>query len=326
MKGALSGSPIVAASTHGPGSPKVAGLEEAIVPSSTGVPPSAVEDRFLVYPSDLGVNAVSESVRSSISQSTRELPGAADLIQVPNSDLQTNHEHLVLCSSLPHRARLVQVSESPSALLHSQRTVNSCGTSLGYDFASSLQHVSSPSSLLSGSQPPSSCGSHSPHESVQTHQFHTNLGGSQSVVPAYPKYTTHDPRPASACMHLDSSVLTSQPSLVPLPSIYWLLFDRDEHSIGGRADTLHGTPLSPPPGGLGGAGVAAASQASATPVSFLAKWEDILALERRVGLSFVKNLSRARQAQPESPEVTPIEQGNPLMNSGRCFCASFSAL
>src|SRR6266702_166235 len=52
-------------------------------------------------------------------------------------------------------------------------------------------------------------------------------------------------------------------------------------------------PLSPP-GELGGPGVAAVSQASATPVSFLAKWEDILTLERSARSSFVKNLSRAK--------------------------------
>ncbi len=187
-------------------------------------------------------------MRSSIAHtkhsSTRELPGAADLVLVSDSDLQTNRDHLVLCSSSHAGARLVQVSESPSALLHSQRTVSSSGTSLGYDFASSIQHVNSSGSLLSGSRPPSSCGSHTPHACVQAHHFHATLGDSHSVGPAYPKYyTTHDSRPASACMHPDSSVPTSLPSLVPLPSIYWLLFDRDEHrSIGGHNSTLRGTP------------------------------------------------------------------------------------
>lgn len=332
-KGAFSASPIVAEASHGPSSPKLEGLAEAILSSSTGVRPSATEEPLLLCQSDIGVNTVSECVRSSIRHercsSTRELPNATDLVLGPDSNLRTDRDHLVLCSS-SHGARLVQVSESPSALLHSQRTVNSCAAQLGYDFASPHSLVSSPGGLLSGSHLPSSCDTlTSPHEPVQTRYFHTTLGSSQSVDLAYPK-CTHDSRPASACIHPDSSVpihVASQPSLVPLPSIYWLLFDRDEHSIiGGRNGTLRGSPLSPP-GELGGSGVAVASQASATPVSFLARWEDILTLERNVRSPFVKNLWRARQAQ--SPELTYIEHddlGASLTNSGRCFCASFSAL
>ena len=299
--------------------------------------PSATEEPLLLYPSDIGVNAVSECVRSSKRlsiphkrcSSTKELLDATDLVLGSDSDLRTDRDHLVLCSS-SHGARLVQPSESPSALLHSQHTVNSCAAQLGYDFASPLPLVSSPGGFLSDSHPPSSCPSlTSPHEPVQTRHFHTTLGGSQSVDLAYPK-CAHDSRPASACIHPDSSVPThvaSQPSLVPLPSIYWLLFDRDENSIiGGCNGTLRGSPLSPP-GELGGSGVAVASQASATPVSFLARWEDLLTLERSARSSFVKNLWRARQAQ--SPELTYIEHDNlgaSLTNSGRCSRASFSAL
>ena len=287
---------------------------------------SAAEDPFLFRQSDVGVNAVSECVRPSVPHrkhpATKELPGGADLVLVPDLpvNLPTNHDHLVVRSS-PHAVSLAQVSESPSALLHVQRAVNPYGTSLGYDFGSSLrlQHASSPSSSLSGSLPPSSCGSHSPHDPVQTRHFHTTLGISQPVVPAYPEYTTHDSSQASACIHPDSSVpglVTSPtlPSLAPLPSIYWLLFDCDEHSI----STLRGAPLSPPEESCG-PGVAASSQAagSATPVSFLAKWEDILTLERSVRSSFIKNVLRARQAQ--SPEVAPIEPSGPgasLTSSG----------
>lgn len=310
-----------------------------ILPSSIGDLPSATEDPFLFCQSDIRVNDVSESVRSHIlhkkkDSSTRELSGGsgADLLLVPDLDLQTNRDHLVLYSS-SHAASLVQVSESPSALLHSQRTVNACETSLGYDFSSSLQLVSSPGNLLSGTQPPSSCASHTPHEPVQTRHVHATHGISQSVGLAYPKYTAHDgPRPtASACIvqRLDSSVPTlvaSLPSLVPLPSIYWLLFDTDEQSVGGgRNDPLRGAPLSPL-GEICGPGVAAVSQASATPVSFLAKWEDILTLERGVRSSLVTTLSRARQAQ--SPEVIPTEQGSlgTSLTSGGCFCANFSSL
>ncbi|KAI9443187.1 hypothetical protein H4582DRAFT_1923019 [Lactarius indigo] len=308
-KGAPSATPIVAATAYETDSPKLDGLAEAIVPCSTCTPPGTAEDPSLLYQSDVGDNTVSESVRPSITRknrsSTRELPGAADLVLVPDPDLQTKNR--VFYSS-PHGARLVRVSESPSALLHSQRTVDSCGTGLGHDFASSLQHASSSGSLLSGPQP-SSCGSHTSHESPQ---IHATFGGPQSVVPVYPKYhAAHGSWPASAFLHPDRSVPTlvpSQPSLVPLPSIYGLLFDEDDHSIGGRNSILRGTPLSPPGGELCGPGVAAASLASATPVSFLATWEDILTLERSARSFFVKNLSRARQAQ--SPDVILIGQGN----------------
>ncbi|KAH8998612.1 hypothetical protein EDB92DRAFT_1836179 [Lactarius akahatsu] len=322
-KGAPSATPIVAAAAHESGSPKLEGLAEAIEPNSTRAPPSAGEDPFLLYHSDVGGNAVSECVRPSIARknrsSIRELSGAADLALVPDSDLQTDRDHLVPYSS-SHGARLVRVSESPSALLHSQRIVNSCGTGLSNEFASSLTHASSPSNLLLGSQPPSSCGSHTSHESIQ---IHATLGGSQSAVPVYPKHhdATHDSGPASAFLHHDCSVPTlvaSQPSLVPLPSIYGLLFDRGEFSIGGHNSTLCGSLLSPPGGEPGVA--AASSLASATPVSFLATWEDVLTLERSARSSFVRNLLRTRQAQ--SPDVILIGQSDhgaslTLMSSGR---------
>ena len=313
-KGAFPETPNVAEATHGPGSPKLEGVAEAIVSSSTGVRRRAPEEPFqLCQSDDVGINTVSKCVRSSISHkshlaSTGELSGdAADLVLGPDSDLSKNGDHVVLCSS-SNDARLARVSESPSALLHSQHTVNSCATRLGYDLASPLQLASSTSSFFSDSQPPSTCGSHPPQSSVQTRYFHATLGGFHSAGPTYPKCTAQDSRPASACIHPDSSIPThvvSQPPLVPLPSIYWLLFDSDEHSIEGHNDTLRGSPLSPP-GELGGSGVAVASQASATPVSFLARWEDLLTLERSVRSSFIKNLCQARQAQP--PEVTLIEQ------------------
>jgi hypothetical protein len=333
-KGAFFGSPTVAEPTHESGSPKLEGLAEAILSSSTGVRPSAAEEPFQ---SDVGVNTFSECERPSIPHkrrsSTRELSDATDLVLGPNLDLRTNRDHLVFCSS-SHGARLAQVPESSFALLRSQHTANSCETRLGYDLASSLQLIGSPGGLLLGSQHPAgSCGPHTPHEPVQSRHLLATLGNSQSVDPTYPKYTAHDSRPASVpvtvCIHPDSSVPTyaaALPSVVPLPSMYWLLFDRDEHSIGGAVGDLRGASLSPL-GELGGSGVAVASQASATPVSFLARWEDILTLERGARSSFAKNLLREKQAQ--FPEMTLIEQddlGASLTNSGRCFCVSFSAL
>ena len=305
-KGAFFGSPIVAEPTHGSGSPKLEGLAEAILSSSTGVRPSAAEEPLQ---SDVGVNTFSECESPSIRRSsTKELSDATDLVR-PNLDLRTNRDHLAFGSS-SHGARLAQVPESPSTLLHSQHTTNSCGTRLGYDLVSPLQLVGSPEGLLLSSQHPGSCGPHTLHEPVQTRHFLATLGSSQSVDLTYPKYTAHDSsRPASVpvCIHPDSSVPTyaaALPSVVPLPSIYWLLFDKDEHSIGGANGDLRGAPLSPL-GELGGAGVAVVSQASATPVSFLARWGDILTLERNTRSSFAKNLLRAKQAQ--YPEVTLIK-------------------
>jgi hypothetical protein len=175
-KGAFSGTLGVPEATHGPESPKLEGVVEAILSSSTGVRPRAPEEPFLFHQSDdIGVNTVSECVRPSISHkrpsSTRELSDATDLVLGPDLDLQQIATTLVLCSS-SHDARLAQVLSRPLALLHSQHTVNSCANRLGYDLASSLQLVSSPGSLLSGSQPPAgSCGSHTPHESVHTRHF-----------------------------------------------------------------------------------------------------------------------------------------------------------
>jgi len=284
--------------------------------------PSVVEDPLRFYQSDIGAN--SQSLRSSVSHkkhssTRREFIGAADLVLIPGPDLQANRDRLVLCSS-SRGAHSSRVSEPPSALLLCfQRNVHSCGSNLGYEFVSSLQHVNSPGSVLSDSQPPSSCGSHNTtlHESVQADHFHAT-----QALPYHNKYTAHHSRPASACIHLNNSVPTPvlpHPSVVPLPSIYWLLFDRDEHSVGGRNGTPRGGTSLSPPGHVGGNGVATALQASATPVSFLAKWEDILALERSIRLSFDKHLLRAKRTQ--SPEIAPIDQslGASLASSGRCL-------
>lgn len=69
-------------------------------------------------------------------------------------------------------------------------------------------------------------------------------------------------------------------SSVPLPSMYWLLFDTELDSVvdRGRDDVVFQS-LSR------GKDRAMEPHAIPTPVSFLAKWEDMLALERRICLS-----------------------------------------
>ena len=124
-KGAFPETPNVAEATHGPGSPKLEGVAEAIVSSSTGVRRRAPEEPFqLCQSDDIGINTVSRCVRSSIPHkshpaSTGELPSdAADLVLGPDSDLSKSGDHVVLCSS-SNNARLDRVSESPSTMLHS---------------------------------------------------------------------------------------------------------------------------------------------------------------------------------------------------------------
>ncbi|KAH9980306.1 hypothetical protein BGW80DRAFT_1454804 [Lactifluus volemus] len=77
-----------------------------------------------------------------------------------------------------------------------------------------------------------------------------------------------------------------QSPLAPLPSMYWFLFDNDGNG----------------------------ATANPTPISFLAKWEDMLVLERRIRSSFDANLQHMKQAQ--LLELGQIKQGDQVNESG----------
>jgi hypothetical protein len=89
------------------------------------------------------------------------------------------------------------------------------------------------------------------------------------------------------------------PSTAPIPSMYWLLFDMDCDSIDRTRDGDVSS-LSPPK--LPSCDVADATSVTATtlpvtptPISFLAKWEDMLALERRIRSSSSSSYDKHNQ-------------------------------
>jgi hypothetical protein len=115
------------------------------------------------------------------------------------------------------------------------------------------------------------------------------------------------------------------PSTEPIPSMYWLLFDMDCNSIDRTRDGDVSS-LSPPKLSSGNddadAGMTVlphAGSATPTPISFIAKWEDMLELERRIrssssshdsdDKSATANLSlqqskQVLEAEPQTPTPT----------------------
>ena len=92
------------------------------------------------------------------------------------------------------------------------------------------------------------------------------------------------------------------PSSAPLPSMYGLLFDTDRDSVDGlRADEGSRSSSRPLLGGdrmMMSPHVTVTVPVNPTPVSFLAKWEDMLALERRIRSSSCgAKLVQAKMAQ-----------------------------
>lgn len=121
-----------------------------------------------------------------------------------------------------------------------------------------------------------------PLQQTPTRYVHVNLVSERSD-PAYPELQlgTHvdlSSRAQAAVPHFvvaptGSRLGPSEPS-APLPSMYWLLFDTELDSVvdGERDDVVSrsssGGMLEP--------------HVTPTPISFFAKWEDMLALERRI--------------------------------------------
>ena len=105
---------------------------------------------------------------------------------------------------------------------------------------------------------------------------------------------------------LDSDTAQLGPSSVPLPSIYWLLFDMDCDSIDqlrdGNVSSL--SPPKLPSGNADGTGIALPQHSTVvapTPVSFMAKWEDMLALDHRIRSSS-GSLSRNHNSVADMPQ------------------------
>jgi hypothetical protein len=169
---------------------------------------------------------------------------------------------------------------------------------------------------------------------LQASYFHLNLFSSEALAPAY---TTTESGHLSQCglgaaaesaataavrthvVDLSVSDLVAPqlgPTSAPLPSMYWLLFDAEEHeehdSVDGRlrADDASRRASSRPLLGMMPPHVTV--PVTPTPVSFLAKWEDMLALEGRIrSVSDGVKLVKSKQAQAaRAAEVHRMKQGS----------------
>ena len=171
-------------------------------------------------------------------------------------------------------------------------------------------------------------------DSLQARYFHLNLVSSEALAPAYtttefghpsqrgfPGPAAESAATAAVRTHVVdlsvSDLLVPQlgPTSAPLPSMYWLLFDveqqdeRDSVVDGLRADDASGCASSRPLLGMMPPHVTV--PVTPTPVSFLAKWEDMLALERRIrSTSHGAKLGKSKQAQAaRAVEAHRMKQG-----------------
>jgi len=101
-------------------------------------------------------------------------------------------------------------------------------------------------------------------------------------------------------------------SSAPLPSMYWLLFDMELDSV---VDRERGDVVMKP-------------HVTPTPISFFAKWEDMLALERRTRSSAhnakLVQSKRIRAAHAVEPNRTRQHSGTGQGGSFRCSLPFFS--
>jgi hypothetical protein len=105
------------------------------------------------------------------------------------------------------------------------------------------------------------------------------------------------------------------PSTAPIPSMYWLLFDMDCDSIDRTRDGDMSS-LSPPKLPSGDDTNASellpqAGSVTPTPISFIAKWEDMLALEHRIRSSSSpqgNNKNAAANLSPHTSKHIPEAQ------------------
>ena len=247
-------------------------------------------------------------------------------------ELQANREHPIF---YPHPQGANPALPQPRSDLvkHSQQTLEIL-TSPVYLASPFKNGTSSPST---GIDVPS-IKSHGLHTSpspgpLQTRYVHLNFV-SESLAPAYSTEFGHPqrnlgPAPAEAeTAHIDAGFSAPDPvspqlgpSSDPHPSMYWLLFDKDhDSSVDGQRDDGSRSSSRPL---LGNDLVITPQHMTPTPVSFLAKWEDMLAIERLIrSASHDAKLVQSEQAQKAdcAMEANRTKQGSgdevPLTGTG----------
>ena len=223
----------------------------------------------------------------------------------------------------------------PDLVEHSQQTPLGIVTNPAY-LASSFSGTQTGIEDITAQSVKSRGGPHTSQPSpdpLQASHFHLDLFSSDALAPAYtttefghPSQCGLGPAAESAAtaavrthvVDLSVSDLVAPqlgPTSAPVPSMYWLLFDaegHDEHdSVDGLGadDASRGASSRPL---LGMMPPHVTVPVTPTPVSFLAKWEDMLALEGRIcsasdGVKLVK-LKQAQAAR--AAEAHRMKQGS----------------
>jgi len=217
-------------------------------------------ERSLFYPHSHGTNPVA--------------------ILRPHTDLLDSQLHLGIVNNSP----VYLASQALPPFRHGTSSPNT-GTGIDNVKSRNLHTSSSPASL---SAPPGPL-------QTPTRYVHVNLVSERSN-PTYTDLEPEDPqldlgpRPGAGT-HVDLSQAQTVPDFValtgshlgpsdssaPLPSMYWLLFDteldsvvdRERDDVVSRSSSRGNDRMMEP-------------HVIPTPISFLAKWEDMLALERRI--------------------------------------------
>jgi hypothetical protein len=262
----------------------------------------------------------SDSARStsphSSTQPWEEHPIIASELEV---NVNRERERTVFCShSQGAPPAALSVTRSDPATLYSQySTANPLRTNNPVYSNPSFQHISPLGNMISHAADPP--GRRTESEPTIHHRYHYQDDiRCQSPTLAFPEQAAasqhDDPNLLTleaARMHSDNSVVLdrvapgappAQSPLAPIPSMYWFLFDNDGNSAGPYRDDDDASHESSRLLGNG-------ASANPTPISFLAKWEDMLVLERRIRSSFDANLQQMKQAQLSS-ELGQIKQGN----------------
>jgi len=255
---------------------------------------------------------ISASVRSPITHlrdaGARPQSWETEHMTMAPPDLQVNRECPISYVHSPQGSNPGFPSSDLDLAGHSQRSPLIAAIPT-YDL-SPFRHGDAPSPIGASMEAPS-VGSHDPHTLpgagiglLQPSYAHLNVvSESSALAPAYTDlgHALRNLGPATATAttrtrasiglpvvpDLDSDTAQLGPSSVPLPSIYWLLFDMDCDSIDQLRDGSVSS-LSPPrlpSGNADGTGTALPQHGSVvapTPVSFMAKWEDMLALDRQI--------------------------------------------
>lgn len=248
-------------------------------------------------------------------------------------DLQVNRECPILFVPSPQGSNPGFHSSNLDLAGHSQRSPVTM-TIPPYDLTlpCPFGHGDAPSRSGASMEAPS-VGSHDPHTLpgagiglLQPSSTHLNIvSESSTLAPAYVDFghalrslgpaaatRTHASTGLPVVPDLDSDTAQLGPSSVPLPSIYWLLFDMDCDSIDqlrdGNVSSL--SPPKLPSGNADGTGIALPQHSSVvapTPVSFMAKLEDILALDHRIRSSS-GSLSRNHNSAADMPQSKHVPE------------------